>query len=162
MELSNQKQAELREQEFKYLNLDKQKTRDIRGMENIIRDYRSYLTKLKSSWHWTITGPLRSIARYMERRRKKRDMRDQIKQLLASGLFDEEWYINYYPDVANDGVDPVEHYIRHGAMEYRNPSTLFDTRFYLDTYPDVAASGVNPLTHYITHGKKEGRKPRGG
>ncbi|WP_051331618.1 glycosyltransferase [Methylocaldum szegediense] len=82
------------------------------------------------------------------------------KVLRASPLFDEAWYLSQYPDVAAAGIDPVRHYIVHGANEGRNPSASFETRFYLDAYPDVRRARVNPLYHYIIAGQQEGRSPR--
>jgi GT2 family glycosyltransferase len=74
-----------------------------------------------------------------------------------SGLFDADWYIKRYPDVAATRTDPVLHYLEFGASEKRDPSGAFDTRAYLKNYPDVAASATNPLLHYIQHGRLEGR-----
>jgi len=54
-------------------------------------------------------------------------------------------------------MNPVEHYVRHGWREGRDPSPSFITRGYLSANPDVAAAGDNPLLHYILHGKAEGR-----
>ncbi|PZP55334.1 MAG: hypothetical protein DI596_11610 [Azospira oryzae] len=82
-----------------------------------------------------------------------------INALRVSGEFDASWYRQQYPDVANSGFDPVEHYVRFGVKEGRNPSPYFDTRWYLQQYPDVAKKGMNPLLHYIRHGRKEGRQP---
>lgn len=49
--------------------------------------------------------------------------------LLRSGLFDAEWYLAENNDVAAAGVDPAEHYIRHGAFEGREPNrSLADAR----------------------------------
>lgn len=58
------------------------------------------------------------------------DFAEDIALIRASGLFDEAWYLQRYPDVAAAGMDPVEHYCRHGAAEGRNPSGLFDTVYY--------------------------------
>jgi GT2 family glycosyltransferase len=76
-----------------------------------------------------------------------------------SGLFDEIYYLKSYPDVRRSDIDPIKHYILHGAKEGRDPSPYFQTSFYLEKYPDVAQSGVNPLLHYILYGSKEGRWP---
>lgn len=76
-----------------------------------------------------------------------------------SGLFDEAWYCAAYPDVAQQGVDPILHYLRRGAGEGRNPSPSFNTVFYTTNYPDVTESGINPLLHYLLSGKAEGRTP---
>lgn len=74
-------------------------------------------------------------------------------------LFDVSFYLEQYPDVASCGVDPLAHYLAHGAKEGRNPHPLFDTQFYLATYPDIVASGVNPLVHYVRCGANERRNP---
>jgi hypothetical protein len=83
----------------------------------------------------------------------------QVKLLRDSGLFNEEWYLRRYPDVARADIDPIKHYLKHGVAEARNPSPDFDTQCYLAANPDVVASGMNPLVHYLSYGKREGRKP---
>lgn len=80
-----------------------------------------------------------------------------MEKIAASALFDAEFYLAKYPDVAAAGLDPLEHYSSHGWREGRDPSPLFDTKFYLRAYPDVAAGGLNPLNHYAVYGAKEGR-----
>jgi GT2 family glycosyltransferase/SAM-dependent methyltransferase len=98
------------------------------------------------------------------RRSRERDIQQaQIRAVVASPLFDPDWYLRQYPDVALAGEDPAHHYALHGAAECRSPGPDFDAEAYLTTYPDVAASGVNPLLHYIQWGQAEGRElyPRG-
>jgi glycosyltransferase involved in cell wall biosynthesis len=77
----------------------------------------------------------------------------------ASGLFDAAWYLEAYPDVAVREVDPLEHYIRYGAREGRDPNRLFSSSWYLASNPDVTESGLNPLVHFVVRGAKEGRSP---
>lgn len=36
---------------------------------------------------------------------------EEIAALRASGAFDEAWYVREYPDVAQAGLDPAEHYL---------------------------------------------------
>ncbi|MBN9427259.1 MAG: glycosyltransferase [Burkholderiales bacterium] len=86
-------------------------------------------------------------------------LRQFIDLVKHSGLFDGTWYLQQYPDAAASGMDPVEHYLRVGARQLRDPSPRFSTRHYLTTNPDVASAGVDPLCHYIVHGAKEGRTP---
>ncbi|MEM5386438.1 glycosyltransferase [Paraburkholderia phymatum] len=74
-------------------------------------------------------------------------------------LFDPEWYLSSNPDVAERGINPLAHFLKHGLLEGRNPHPLFDTDWYLERNPDVAAAGVNPLVHFITSGAREGRDP---
>jgi glycosyltransferase involved in cell wall biosynthesis len=75
-------------------------------------------------------------------------------------LFDTSFYLEQYPDVAANGVNPLHHYVECGVAEGHDPHPLFDTSFYLDQYPDVAASGINPLRHYVEYGAAEGRDPK--
>jgi O-antigen biosynthesis protein len=82
-----------------------------------------------------------------------------FKSIAASGLFDRNWYLERNPDVRSSGVNPLLHYLRHGAAEGRDPNPLFDTDWYLDQNRDVRAAGVNPLLHYLRHGAAEGRDP---
>lgn len=79
------------------------------------------------------------------------------KQILASDLFDSAWYLERYADVGMLGMNPVEHYLRLGALMGRSPGPNFDGPRYLNENGDVAASGANPLLHYLRRGRKEGR-----
>lgn len=78
--------------------------------------------------------------------------------LRTSQLFDQEWYLSEYKDMALH-PDPVAHYLRHGVRELRDPGPAFSTAWYLEKYPDVRRSGVNPLVHYLCYGRKDGRLP---
>jgi hypothetical protein len=48
-------------------------------------------------------------------------VRRQAAALTRAGLFDPAWYLEKYPDVKKAGIDPAEHYVRHGAREGRLP-----------------------------------------
>jgi hypothetical protein len=46
-------------------------------------------------------------------------------------VFDAEFYLAKYPDVARAGVNPFRHYVEYGAAEGRKPHPLFDPEYYL-------------------------------
>ncbi|MES1991989.1 MAG: glycosyltransferase family 2 protein [Pseudomonadota bacterium] len=96
--------------------------------------------------------------RRRQRRRKQRLVRE-AEIIVDSGLFDHEWYLRTFPDVALSGKEPLNHYLQCGVVEGRNPNPLFDTQWYLRRYPDVAAMGQNPLVHYVQRGATEKRDP---
>ncbi len=77
--------------------------------------------------------------------------------LQGSHLFDPKWYKAQYPDVAQNRIDPIVHYLKYGFKEGRDPSQFFSTKEYNKANPDVFENGENPLLHYIRHGRKEGR-----
>lgn len=80
--------------------------------------------------------------------------------IAGSNAFDTAYYLAQYPDVLAADIDPIRHYLTHGAAEARDPSADFSTFFYFRENHDVASSGVNPLVHYILEGRQQGRRPR--
>ncbi|SDX28167.1 glycosyltransferase [Paracoccus sanguinis] len=79
-------------------------------------------------------------------------------ELLASGLFDADWYRETYPDVDQSGLAPLEHYLRIGRHLVRSPGPDFDSARYLSAHEDLARANVDPLQHYIRHGRRENRQ----
>jgi uncharacterized protein VirK/YbjX len=101
------------------------------------------------------------IAKLIDEKRKITELAGMIHtiacQILKRELFDIDWYLAKYPDVRAAGVDPVHHYLKHGAAEGRDPNAFFITRQYLAENPEVQRSGMNPLVHYCLFGASEGR-----
>jgi SAM-dependent methyltransferase len=83
----------------------------------------------------------------------------ELQVLQRSGLFDEQFYCEAYPDVRTGDISPLEHYFTVGGFGGRRPNRLFDSAYYLRTYSDVAKAGVNPALHYFQDGAREGRDP---
>lgn len=106
---------------------------------------------------------------FFERRAARKARRDALRKdkeraqhIVQSPWFDAQWYLQQYPDVAQDPVqsaNPALHYMRLGGFEGRNPSPYFDSSFYLESNPDVAITGINPLWHFLRNGQAEGRQP---
>lgn len=80
--------------------------------------------------------------------------------------FDSAFYLSENPDVAaavNAGlIAVVEHYVRFGEAEGRDPSSAFDSDFYAETNPDVAAAVEADVfdtlfEHFLLFGEAEGR-----
>jgi len=111
---------------------------------------RRFRSAIQLAW-WTLTLQLPGRLRQRSQLRRTKDL------ALKSALFDQEWYLTRNPDVAQAGVDPMEHYLLSGGLEGRDPSSRFDSRWYLTRNPDVAKAGMNPLIHYLGWGKAEGR-----
>lgn len=87
------------------------------------------------------------------------DISGDVALIDQSGMLDRADYWRRHPDVAAAGIDPIVHYVRHGAAEGRDPNDFFDTHYYLTQYRDVAASGMNPLCHFLRFGHRELRNP---
>ena len=80
------------------------------------------------------------------------------EELLKSGLFDPQWYLDRNTDVQILGMDPLEHFLWLGSRLNRSPGPKFDSERYLQVNVDVARTDYNPVLHYIRYGKKEGRQ----
>jgi hypothetical protein len=66
-------------------------------------------------------------------------------------LFDRAFYLERYPDVRHAGIDPLRHYLLHGAAEGRKPHPLFQPDYYLARCPE-AKNSRNPLLHFLDTG----------
>jgi GR25 family glycosyltransferase involved in LPS biosynthesis len=75
----------------------------------------------------------------------------------SSGLFDDHYYFRCRPDVARYAINPLRHYLRHGAAEGAWPNPLFDPLYYAAQNPDLDRE--HALVHFIQFGAALGRKP---
>lgn len=74
-----------------------------------------------------------------------------IRLLRESELFDPDYYLERYPDVADSDLTPEKHYYFYGWREGRDPSAHFDNDYYLRENH----IRQNPLVHYLTGGKND-------
>ena len=82
------------------------------------------------------------------------------EEIRKSGLFDAEYYLVTYPDVAERNIDPLVHYLEEGARDGRNPQPDFDGEFYLEQCRKRGEQPSNPLLHYVRIGAARGFKTR--
>ena len=64
------------------------------------------LASLEKPRKWTFMPLSWHLPRMMARFKRK-------------GLFDEQAYMDRYPDVVDSGMDPLVHYLKHGMKENR-------------------------------------------
>lgn len=83
---------------------------------------------------------------------------NEVENLVREHI-DSEFYFNAHPELLENHIDPVKHYISFGAAAGYDPHPDFSTNFYLNRSPDVRRAGTNPFFHYLKWGKKEGRAP---
>lgn len=110
--------------------------------------------------------PLARLARFFGAAAPRDDAagRTDVARIVASGLFDRDFYLSQIVDpefTSGKGGERSEaslagHYLKKGAALWLNPSRSFDTGFYLDTHPELARSGENPLLHYLAVGQAAG------
>jgi hypothetical protein len=120
---------------------------------------RSEHNSLANSVSWRFTKPLRIFAAFAARVWQLFQMPFDIARIKRSGLFDADWYLSKYTNVAVSGRDPLIHYLWRGARKGRDPNPLFDTSWYLQQYPEAVKSGLNPLLHFIRKGAAAGCNP---
>lgn len=71
------------------------------------------------------------------------------QELRASGLFDEAWYCQSYPDVAQSGIEPAEHYLWIGARLGRRPGPGVSFADVARTTPAQPTAGQNAAARQI-------------
>jgi glycosyltransferase involved in cell wall biosynthesis len=74
---------------------------------------------------------------------------ERYRVISESGLFDADFYLANNPDVARADVNPLRHYIAHGAAEGRDPNPFFSTSAYFEDLCQPANLAANPLAHYL-------------
>lgn len=74
-------------------------------------------------------------------------------------LFDSEWYLTKYPDVAEANLNPLIHFIDHGWREGRSPHPLINLRYYATRNPGLVPADKNPLFYFIKKGGRDGLSP---
>jgi hypothetical protein len=92
----------------------------------------------------------------------QRTLQHQVERAAARELFDSEWYLAQYPDVAaNWQGDPADHYFLHGAAEGKRPAPWFDPDFYnsFHNFADPFGDPIDPFLHYAAYGSKMGTVP---
>ncbi|OYU72706.1 MAG: hypothetical protein CFE32_22970, partial [Alphaproteobacteria bacterium PA3] len=62
---------------------------------------------------------------------------EDVAALKASGAFDEEWYVDEYPDVRQSGIEPARHYLWLGVRLGRKPSAQSAKPVRASTTPHV-------------------------
>jgi len=77
----------------------------------------------------------------------------------SSGLLDRKWYLARYPEVSDQGADPVEHFCRDGWKLGFRPNPYFYPDWYARTYGTELHPEENPLLHYIRRGERENAWP---
>ena len=80
------------------------------------------------------------------------DNKNLARQIRDSGLFDGEWYLKEYPDVARLGIDPAEHYARWGWRLGRKPARDWDARSFGERPIEGMLSGQT-LSEALRHGR---------
>jgi hypothetical protein len=74
-------------------------------------------------------------------------------------MFDSGWYVAHHPDVAAAQLEPLTHFVMHGAAEGRSTSALFDTAWYVQAHPEAVEGGRNPLEFFVSVGAERGDVP---
>ena len=84
---------------------------------------------------------------------------DDVAALAASGLFDADYYLTTYPDLADADMSLFEHFFEFGYREGRKPNPYFDPVWYGQQNPEVGRDGMQPLLHFFLYGDREGQNP---
>lgn len=77
------------------------------------------------------------------------------KVILNSNLFDEEFYLNNYP---NGNKDSIYDYLTNGAFEGYNPTENFNTNEYAKM-TRININTINPFVHYIRNFENKFKSP---
>ena len=122
-----------------------------RSKPNKVRDRRT-------GYNGLLVSAMRIADRLWFLRTVKKHFELAATRLKVSFLFDEQWYLQNYPEVAGGGMSPLKHYVFEGARRGLSPHRLFDPEHYSSQFM-VKRLHVNPLLHYHLIGSRKGKSP---
>lgn len=86
----------------------------------------------------------------------KNQARDIVAwEVIKRGWFDANFYLDCYPDLSKEAINPWVHYHDHGIVENRIPSPYFQSEWYLDEYLDCDPRQC-AIWHYFIQGEQKG------
>lgn len=96
-----------------------------------------------------------------EERSERLPLDGLLREAAVADLFDPEFYLRTYPDIAAAKVNPRDHYLGYGEREGRLPNALFLPSYYLAQLPAAERDRARkaPLTHYALRGEARGWRP---
>lgn len=77
------------------------------------------------------------------------DTDNSTLNIFAERYFNEDYYLEHYPEVKALDITPFEHYVTIGWKENKNPSASFDNEFYVNMYLLQNKYSLNPLADYF-------------
>ncbi len=87
-----------------------------------------------------------------------KSIKDYYHQLTWGWIVDRDWYLDRYKDVAQNGIDPVRHYIIYGCNEGRWPNPFFDPVWIAEN-SDGLASPTEAFRYFRHHGGRVSPHP---
>lgn len=72
-----------------------------------------------------------------------------------SPFFDTNYYCNQCPEIREQGLNPIAHYLDYGWKEGKNPSAQFCNDAYLSAYSNTIPKSMSPLLHYLLKGRRK-------
>ncbi len=74
---------------------------------------------------------------------------DWKNAIALSGLFDPDWYMAQNPDVGKQDLDPLDHYLAHGARGGLEPAAGFDSERFYAVHPKLRDLDITPLEYLV-------------
>lgn len=92
---------------------------------------------------------------YLKKGRKTLRFADTLREVLVrrSGMFDEAFYYDTYPDVAVSGMSALQHYCRFGWREGRRPGPKVQPRSFATSKSGTFLRGGNPVVRWMLLGR---------
>ena len=141
-------QAQIRELEESRANACRELARTKALNEFCARTVNNGLSTLR----WWTGAP---IGRVTLRLFSAAEVRLARRLIVASGIFDEAWYVKNHPAAAGN---PLQHFLTKGVLRGFDPHPAFSTAWYLENY-SRSVRGMNPLVHYLKKGAAAGLRP---
>lgn len=101
---------------------------EIRRLTELLQESEEHTSSLSiEKVNELFAGFIKEAVQFLEQKKgvrsKKRSEKLKRDFLITTGIFDPDWYLSQYPDVANEKIDPIDHYLKYGHKESRFPNS---------------------------------------
>lgn len=99
----------------------------------------------------------RRVVAWLRWRLVDAELRSAVDLVCRSGAFDGESYARRYPDTVGVCDRPLDHYVKYGLWEDRDPGPLFNCAHYREQVGHTTT--LPAILHYVLVGDDAGRSP---
>ncbi|MFD0938129.1 glycosyltransferase [Methylobacterium trifolii] len=69
----------------------------------------------------------------------------------SSGIFDDRWYLEAYPELRCTGWDPLDHFTTFCLTQQTSPNSTFNIKAYISEHPELLTSKLHPIIDYLNN-----------
>ena len=113
--------------------------------------------RLVAFYRWMYGWGTRRLVAWARCHTISSELASRVEEVRVSGVFDPDFYAQRYPEVVGVGKGLMDHYVRFGIWENRDPGPLFSCAHYLNQVGEETS--MPAILDFLLCGDATGRSP---